>query len=794
MQNRNHQYLVDKTESLEKGIIVFPSIYIEGSAASGKTTAVQMLLERHPDVEAVTCQMDKEEAWSDQFPGKLKILSDRMKKKKIWAVFENIPGSLNPRAAHAMAELVLHLPEGCRVIFISRDQPQQEFLELFWKRKMELISCENLFFTLDEIRNYAQHTGVALNPNEIYQKTGGWPGCVDVLIRLGLKNKRYGRRPGAVEELLGSYEMDAYIRREILHTLSYREREMMTRAVSLPWLNEKMCGELWQTQDALQLLNTLKRKNLLLYDSEKNRWKAAPLFCRYISGEKCETQKAGNWYEKNGHIGEALRCLRQSGNEEAYRTFLLAHYDRIPSLGVYYGEVMEWQEKSPEICYLRGMYSYSMQDMEGLDREIQSVRNHRPWDGHTQEIFLNLNYVKPDLHLNDWLQMLEDSGEEFPGIRLYDMLGNSVTFLCGLRDLSGLFACPKKEENRRARIWRECLGKAEWDGYRLARIDYYLETERRDAVPEEDWNFLMQDENAPESWQFSLAKLYLLCKLQRLRPEEDYRKAIRRLEAALLQEDHPICVRMTEAVGCLYSLWYQEREKLAGWLRYTLMDSTVRINEENYMMFFCRAKGYLLLNQYDRAGKILKKLTPYLQLYRRSRFLAEILFEYAIVNLWESRRGQSVRNAVASFLVTGNSRYVEFYAGYGEKGLEVLEAYEEWMHTNSPESWRRKKKYNYGNVLRMPMEDYVGVVLRCARRETRSSCQTPKDDIETRLTMMETIILQDIGRGFSNAEICEELNLKLSTVKSHIYSLYKKLGVDSRTQAVLKGKELGVLD
>lgn len=48
--------------------------------------------------------------------------------------------------------------------------------------------------------------------------------------------------------------------------------------------------------------------------------------------------------------------------------------------------------------------------------------------------------------------------------------------------------------------------------------------------------------------------------------------------------------------------------------------------------------------------------------------------------------------------------------------------------------------------------------------------------------------------GQSNGEICDSLNLKLPTVKNHIYSLYRKLGVNSRVQAVLKGKERGLLE
>ena len=61
------------------------------------------------------------------------------------------------------------------------------------------------------------------------------------------------------------------------------------------------------------------------------------------------------------------------------------------------------------------------------------------------------------------------------------------------------------------------------------------------------------------------------------------------------------------------------------------------------------------------------------------------------------------------------------------------------------------------------------------------------------LTLMETIILQNINKGMSNSEICEELNLKLPTVKTHISNLYKKLGVGSRVQAIMKGKEIGIL-
>lgn len=57
---------------------------------------------------------------------------------------------------------------------------------------------------------------------------------------------------------------------------------------------------------------------------------------------------------------------------------------------------------------------------------------------------------------------------------------------------------------------------------------------------------------------------------------------------------------------------------------------------------------------------------------------------------------------IESFVISNTYRYLQFYISYGKNGFEVLDAYVQWLKKNTPEGWHRKKKYNYGNILRMP--------------------------------------------------------------------------------------------
>jgi NarL family two-component system response regulator LiaR len=61
------------------------------------------------------------------------------------------------------------------------------------------------------------------------------------------------------------------------------------------------------------------------------------------------------------------------------------------------------------------------------------------------------------------------------------------------------------------------------------------------------------------------------------------------------------------------------------------------------------------------------------------------------------------------------------------------------------------------------------------------------------LTAREREVLKRAAKGMWNKEIAEELFLSLSTVEAHLSSIFNKLGVSSRTEAVVCGLRKGLL-
>jgi two-component system, NarL family, response regulator LiaR len=61
------------------------------------------------------------------------------------------------------------------------------------------------------------------------------------------------------------------------------------------------------------------------------------------------------------------------------------------------------------------------------------------------------------------------------------------------------------------------------------------------------------------------------------------------------------------------------------------------------------------------------------------------------------------------------------------------------------------------------------------------------------ITARELEVLTLVARGFSNREIATQLFVSENTIKTHCARAFDKLGAARRTQAVQRGKELGLL-
>ncbi len=89
----------------------------------------------------------------------------------------------------------------------------------------------------------------------------------------------------------------------------------------------------------------------------------------------------------------------------------------------------------------------------------------------------------------------------------------------------------------------------------------------------------------------------------------------------------------------------------------------------------------------------------------------------------------------------------------------------------------------------MPLEQAITEALLDEPIEMNESNHSLPDPLSAR----ESEVLRLLGVGLSNAEIAQTLVISVTTVKAHTRSIYGKLNVGNRTQAIIQARELNLL-
>ncbi len=182
---------------------------------------------------------------------------------------------------------------------------------------------------------------------------------------------------------------------------------------------------------------------------------------------------------------------------------------------------------------------------------------------------------------------------------------------------------------------------------------------------------------------------------------------------------------------------------------------------------------------------------------------AEGRFEKALVELEEAIRRARASNSTGGLIRLLALQSVPLDAGGRRESAHS--ALREAVELGAPEGYIRRwldAGPSIGPLLRdlrakgnipQTSHPYLETLLETCRSAFGDVPLRPAGDMLDPLTERELEVLRLICEGYSNQDIASELVVTIHTVKTHASNIYGKLGVRSRTRAVARARDLGLV-
>jgi LuxR family maltose regulon positive regulatory protein len=250
-------------------------------------------------------------------------------------------------------------------------------------------------------------------------------------------------------------------------------------------------------------------------------------------------------------------------------------------------------------------------------------------------------------------------------------------------------------------------------------------------------------------------------------------------------------------------LWITQGNLVAatGWMQKRGLDRDFRAEalEERgsrpFLSVFLRglelntlARLHLASGQSAQALEILDPLVPSLEKQKFISLVIEALVLQALACQAQAQGDCALSALERALALAEPEGYMRIFLDEGEPMRSLILA---------GRSWVGKQDRHPFDPVQVRLMAYMDRLLSAfpivANYIPQSKIFNQQSSISTPLTARELEVLQRIAAGLSNQEIADQMILALSTVKSHVHNIYRKLGVTSRTLAAARARELHLL-
>lgn len=721
---------------------------------------------------------------------------------------------INNEEVHGILQFILdNQPRSLHLVICTREDPPLQLARLRALDQLTEIRQQDLRFTSEETAAFLNHTmRLGLSAREmdaLESRTEGWVAGLQ-LAALAMRQNLHT----FIVDFIGSdrYIVD-YLVTEVLAHQPQVIRDFLRDTSILERLTASLCDALTGQSGSQTILEQLDTANLFVMplDHRREWYRYHALFREFLQASlppearRPLHQKAAAWYESQGYIKEAIHHTLQASDFAGAERLLASSVTEF----LLNGEIRtvdQWMQAIPAVqlrqnarlAVSRGWVRLMQGDIEQALEYAEAARSRSEQLSETERASLLILYCNFALGNQDYdaataqamqaLALLPEDEAHWRVFALWilaeaqERLGNIVETIHSLRQITRIrhrnlifsivmesfLAAALNYHGKRLEAVHVCeqaiehhsdatghispvgavlyarLGIFSYEANRIAEARRYLE------------------QGIAYAQQLDLNSILLFCRgalIPVLAASGEPEAALKQFHDVLPLAKQEVVAETSWVYAFGINLYLQQGSVPAALNLAAQIDIAPEPNYLNLELQLAYTRLLIAQNQRDEARHWLNRLAAFLSEHALNRWLLTVRLLQARVAEDPAASRQFLVQAIQLAAPEGYTR-----AFIDEQVLDLLPG----VHSHMPA--------------------FVNGLL-----EPDSPISTPPQPLIEPLSVREVEVLRLIAEGYTNGEIADRLVIAVGTVKRHVNNIYAKLEVSSRTQAVAKARQIGLV-
>ena len=727
----------------------------------------------------------------------VRLLSEFQLEEEPYAlVIDNIHHITQEEILKSYTYVLQRLPYTFVILLLSRCEPRETVRDLIKEEKAALINKEQLLFSEREISKHFAAFGRKLTADEakaVRAITGGWAIAVNATAKSGQLALGQGN------------SLEQYMKRQIWDEWDDRLKDFMLKTAVADEMSAELCGILTGRGDSLEILEMLGSTNAFVNCLGQGLYCYQPTFLDFLRNRLKESgiderglyKKAAEYYLGAGGYFRSVRYAITSGDPGVI-TRVLYCYTRHQNVPL--GKLVEMFQaysidalpesqcdKYPVLYIMRVWLQFLCGNAALMEHYLDKLYFYLPEIARDYPQLIDMAVLKASLdHRMDFFEQIEQLAQlELAAPSRENPQGAAITVEMPFLHRSGRdyhgFADDLSGEKLKPALsflWKETsdlVGSGVVSGLCLERNR--LEEAMEAALHTQ----ALARESAIAELRFA-AYMHLAAAYSAMGMDNQADELLAEAESCVEKEDARHLYPNFLAYKTKVMLWDGSRAAAEEWLANDFVNEAERFDLYKIFQYFTTARAYMVLGRSEMAMYYIAWLKQLGTDFRRPLDTAEACVLQAVLE-WMTGKKKEAQQTLEAVLA-GLQPY-GFIRVVADEGAAVLPILKKVMTRAEKESYKGGLEPGYLNQV------HLAVYEQSKRRQGVAAHNSAKP---LKLSKQQRHMLSLLAKGYKAAQIAELTGLKISTVKSHIYAAYDKLGATKAVDAVIKARALGFID